>query len=275
MQTATGHDARIMSTRGSPRYSNPPVVETVIGVQFPELRGFSNVHFGLYWEQIRDRYPRFQDKPRIPHMLASNAGSHLMPGRTPDRVWFMSADEQGELIQLQPNRFHFNWRGQGQSYPEFETNSQKFFAEFKGLKSFCVTQAIDVPAPEICEVTYFNHLIPEAGETAMDLFGKAFAGLRWANSDDFLPRVPNGAAFSRLYDISDSHGKLHVNANLARDEAKRIDLIRLELTARVPLDRKTEAEFERAVSLAHEWVVWGFTSVTDKDIQLERWGRQL
>lgn len=275
MQAATEHDARLLSTKGSPKFSNPPVVETVIGVQFPELRGFSNVHFGLYWEQLRDRYPRFQDKPRIPSMLAPTAGLHLMPGGTPDRVWFMSADEQGELIQLQPNRFHFNWRGQGQSYPEFETNSRKFFEEFDRLKSFCATRAIDVPVPEICEVTYFNHLIPNENETALELFGKALAGLRWANADDFLPRVPTSAALAKIFDIQGTRGKLHVNANLARNEQTKVDLIRLELTGRIPLESKAEEDFRRAIALAHEWVVWGFASVTDMDIQLKRWGRQL
>lgn len=51
MQTATAANA--MNRRGLPKYANPPVVETVLGVQFPELRGFKSVHFGLYWEADR------------------------------------------------------------------------------------------------------------------------------------------------------------------------------------------------------------------------------
>jgi len=201
-------DVKAMTTRGSPKYGSPPVVETVIGVQFPELRGFKSIHFGLYWERIRDRYPQIQDQPRLPAILAPSTRLHLLPGGKPERAWFISGDDR-ELIQLQPNRFHLNWRArEGAPYPSFEANSRKFFEEFGQLQQFCVDEKIDQPTPEVWEVTYFNHLIPNQNETVMELFGKAFAGLRWRNADDFLPRVPTGAAFTRIYDdIKATRGK--------------------------------------------------------------------
>lgn len=35
-----------------PSYANPPVVETVLGVQFERLSGFKNGHLGAYWKSL-------------------------------------------------------------------------------------------------------------------------------------------------------------------------------------------------------------------------------
>lgn len=109
---------------GNPKYNNPPVVETVIGVQFPELRGFHAAHFGLYWETIRDRYAKVENRPtlepdreRFPRqpipLLPAIQALQRMPT---NRVWFTDTSDS-QLIQLQSDRFLFNWRQREGGYP--------------------------------------------------------------------------------------------------------------------------------------------------------------
>jgi len=35
-----------------PDFNEPPVIETVLGLQFDSLESFSIPHFGLYWSKI-------------------------------------------------------------------------------------------------------------------------------------------------------------------------------------------------------------------------------
>ena len=48
-----------------PDYRNPPIDEVVIGVQFPPIPKFQDVHIGLYWQKVRNEYPRTETQPRI------------------------------------------------------------------------------------------------------------------------------------------------------------------------------------------------------------------
>lgn len=130
----------------TPKFSNPPVVETVLGVQFPEIEGFRAVHFGLYWETLRDRYPELSDQPRLEPVRERFPRAPMIPGprfellqrMPPGRVWY-TATSGSELIQLQPDRFLFNWRRRSpdEPYPSYETNSKTFFDEFDRFRQFC------------------------------------------------------------------------------------------------------------------------------------------
>lgn len=271
------------SKRTGPSYDRPPVVETVIGVQFPELVGFRAAHFGAYWETIRDRFPKAEDKGRLPEVSESFApgravpsgGMQLLGPGTPERTWFIG--ETGiHLIQLQSNRFLFNWRAGTDTsvrYPTFPSNSKKFFGEFEAFCRFCEKEKLENPAPECCEVTYVNHIIPQKGESAIDLFGSVFTGLRWELADNWLP-APEAAVFNRRYVIGDNHGRLYAEAGLAvrAVEKQAEQFIRLNVTARVNHD--ADRDLRDSILLAHDWVVNGFASLTDPGIQDERWGRK-
>jgi len=51
--------------RTLPDYTLPPVIETVLGVQFRPLANFSVLHFGLYWEKVREEYPKYEIQPPL------------------------------------------------------------------------------------------------------------------------------------------------------------------------------------------------------------------
>lgn len=173
----------------------------------------------------------------------------------------------------------FNWRNRGGEYPSFEANSTIFFEEFKKFCKFCESQEnLADPKPEICEVTYVNHIVPEEGEAAIELTGRVFNGLRWKAAEGFLPS-PESVTFNRAYVIrnqSRQAGRLYVESSLAvrRDGSEFREFILLKLTARVNHEPDKEQNLRDSVQLAHDWVVRGFADLMDDQIQKERWGRQ-
>lgn len=270
-----------------PKFNKPPVVETVLGVQFPELDGFRAVHFGRFGETLGTRYPKVTDcarlnpihKERFPRAPAI-PGPHfqVMQGSPLNRTWFTSKTGS-ELIQLQPDRFLFNWKDQGGNYPSYETNSQEFFKEFEAFCKFCEKQEdLSTPQPEICEVTYVNHIDPINDETVIDLAGQVYSGLQWKTAREFLP-MPDSVTFNRTYVISDREkpiGRLYVESSIAmrREDKNLFEFILLKLTGRVNHDPSDERDLRASLRIAHDWVVRGFAELTDHNIQQDRWERQ-
>ena len=41
-----------MADSSLPAFRKPPVVETVLGVQFDPIPGFSNAHLGAFWKRL-------------------------------------------------------------------------------------------------------------------------------------------------------------------------------------------------------------------------------
>jgi hypothetical protein len=49
-----------------PDYENPPVVETILGVQFERLPGFRNAHLGAFWKTLNtEEWPEVSDAPPL------------------------------------------------------------------------------------------------------------------------------------------------------------------------------------------------------------------
>ena len=277
-----------VGTTTTPKFNNPPVAETVIGVQFPELVGFRAAHFGLYWQTIKDRYPKTVDQGRLPSALErfprniELAAPHvrLSPRTTPERVWYV-APSDSDLIQVQPDRFLFNWRRRTdvpEPYFSYRVNSRKFVDEFGKFGRFCEqTESLERPIPKQCEVTYINHIKPRAEESVIELFGKVFTGLRWELVEGKLP-APESTTFNRVYVIEEGNsriGRLYAEASVAcqRNEGGGHEFILLRVTARVNQTCPTREKLEESLQLAHDWVVNGFADITDPGIQKDQWER--
>jgi uncharacterized protein (TIGR04255 family) len=92
---------------------SPPITEVVCGIGFDPLPGFDALLMGVYWDDVRDRYPKRQLLPAL-----SDEPGIVLGGSPPLRAWFISEDDVF-LIQLQHDRFYLNWRARGGEYPRF------------------------------------------------------------------------------------------------------------------------------------------------------------
>jgi hypothetical protein len=61
MSGASGHDLA--------DFDNPPIVETVLSAQFERLSAMRAVHFGLFWQRVKDGFPNSEEHPALSPVL--------------------------------------------------------------------------------------------------------------------------------------------------------------------------------------------------------------
>ena len=268
-----------MNTDAGPSFRNPPVVETALSVQFDELRSFRTTHFGMYYATVKDRFPVADDKPRIEPVVESFPQMPRMPafriepavGRA-GRVWFRDAVDGCMMLQLQPDRFVFNWcHKDGQKYTRYASNQPKLFDEFDRFCDFAARHELGEVKPNLCEVTYVNHIHPIGNETPTDCFAAIFTGIRWESSDGWLRQLPDVVTLNRVFTIDKKKGRLYAEAGIATDKAAG-DFVLLKITARVI--HKDGDDLQENMDLAHLWVVKSFTSLMEEHVRHERWGQE-
>lgn len=162
-------------------FDQPPVVETVLGVEFAPLKGWDVRHFGLFWAQVKSRFPTLETKPPLLRSGFAEGGAiNLVLEQFGDptagvRCWLIDEDET-RLLQIQADRLIHNWRKVkgDEAYPRYnEAVRPRFEAELREFLTFLDSNGIPRPDWRRCEVTYINHLEK---------------GREWETLDD-LPRV--------------------------------------------------------------------------------------
>ena len=147
---------------GLPDYQNPPIDEVAIGVQFPPLDNFHDAHAGLYWQKVRQNYPKVENQPRIEGPIESEDSGPSKPisiqipiGVSQNRTWLIS-DNDEYLIQVQNTRFVQNWRRRGTTYPHFEDIWGLFYDHYQKFKELLDSEGLPSPLVQQVEVTYIN-----------------------------------------------------------------------------------------------------------------------
>ena len=57
---------RVHRPEDLPDFQFPPLVETVLSLQFKPLERFSSLHFGLLWHQFRGNFPLIEEHFSLP-----------------------------------------------------------------------------------------------------------------------------------------------------------------------------------------------------------------
>src|SRR5262245_55135596 len=102
-----------------PDYISPPVVETVLGVQFARLPGFTNAHLGAFWKSLdATEWPTVSDAPPLQPQFerfseAAKWARGLQLQLTPIPAGRVQIKNRAgdRMIQVQNGRLHFNWLG--------------------------------------------------------------------------------------------------------------------------------------------------------------------
>jgi uncharacterized protein (TIGR04255 family) len=148
-----------------PDFTNPPIVEVALSVQFAPPPGYHEVYAREVWAIFEKSYPDLEEKPPLqpsfevfggPEMprLQVNFGISSRPIR--NRHWFLAQDKK-ELIQFQPDKFIHNWRkvsNENNEYPRFEYIVEKFADELTRLDRYFQDKGWGPIVPNQCEVVY-------------------------------------------------------------------------------------------------------------------------
>lgn len=261
-----------MSFEGSnlPDFIKPPVIETVLDVGFSPLVGWGIPHFGLFWQSIREEYPRFQDMPPV---LLQKEAIESPPSRLnlafevlnepAARCWF-EEKSGSRLIQIQHDRFIHNWRRteEQQDYPHYEKVIRPAFS--KEWDRFCVflqQEGIELPEVQQCEVQYVNHIDFEGWESLKQLVD-AFE-LWPGGATGFLP-LPESVTSNTSYLMPEKAGRLRilVQPSIRTQDGKR--LIQFTLVARGQPKASDRDSILDWFDLGRKWIVNGFTEFSSQ-----------
>lgn len=249
-------------------FSHPPVVETVLGVQFSPIAQFSISHFGLYWATIRDRFPKSEVAPALDQEREefSSARTGRMGFRFVTeplvRCWFL--DNNGnQLVQIQRDRFIFNWRKQSgdEVYPRYERLRAIFESEWTHFCSFLKSEGLNCPEVNQSEVTYVNHIEPDGDWKNFATLNQVFSPWSGQLSEPFLP-APDNVTINQSFVIGENKGRLHISLSPVIRAKDGKEVLQFNLTARGgPLSSDT-SQILQWLDLGRHWVVQGFTSLT-------------
>jgi uncharacterized protein (TIGR04255 family) len=268
-------------TSALPSFNKPPVIETVLGIEFAPIEGWGIPTFGLYWSQIRKEYPTYEVQPP----LASSVEKFDAPAEpmlpsvqlltaSESRCWFASTDDSS-LIQIQHDRFLLNWR-KGEAdrpYPRYEDFVKPAFKkEWLRFTEFLTQQSFRSPDVVQCEVSYINHIPKGQGWHAADDWKEVFTRSGVTRPPAFLPS-PESFRLNANYVMPANRGRLRIAANPAIRLSDQQEVIVLTLTARGRPASSTVADVIKWIDMGHEWVVRGFADFTSEKMH-KIWERQ-
>ena len=250
-----------------PSFRKPPVIEVAIAAQFRPLESLTSPLMGLLWERYRDSFPNLEVHPTLEPRF-ERSGPALPPKFRIEieeipthRVWFVT-DDRSLLIQIQRDRFVFNWRKiPGQDYPRYERVRKAFEEHYDAFQEFLATEGLGHLRLNQWEITYINHIELTNGRHG-DLSAVAPLLIGRMNNT-FLPD-PEDIMLQARYRIpheeAPSLSRLHITAMPALTNVADTAAFNLTLTARGNL-RQGDSLLEQ-LGVGRAWIVWGFTEVT-------------
>jgi len=254
-----------------PTFENAPVVETVMSVQFDPLSKLTDAHLGGYWFERRNKWPKVQTQQPIDPVVESfderghwrQRGLAFQFGVRPEIRVQMLDKESGRLIQLQRDRFVFNWHrvGSGDDYPRFQRLREEFDAAFAEWKAFVQNGDLGEINPDVWEVVYVNHIPKgELWQTPND-WPAILPGLVSQQSLEVASTASEGFQGQWVYELTPRRGRLYVEVSPGRTTDKSSDdLLVLRLTARGPV--KEAQSLDDGLNLGHRVIVQSFKNLT-------------
>jgi len=264
-----------------PDFDNPPVVETVLSVQFESVNGIHAAHLGLLWDEFRPMFPSSDERPpleqvieQFPETSRVRVGLQLQTFESLPVPRLCFVNRQGnEMIQVQPDRFIKNWRkeGEGERYPHYdETIKPMFERDFATFIAFLKKYQFEPPIINQCEVTYVNHILSGEGWETFADFEEIFNF--WNGPRVDIPgRVEDLRAHAR-FTIPDHRGepigRLHADVQPAFRTSDNRPMYVFHLTARGQVGRGFEF-----FDIGRRWIVKSFASLTTPKMH-EIWRRK-
>lgn len=253
-------------------FDNPPVVEKAVGVEFSPLARWGVPHFGLYWSEINDEYPKFDVQPPLPSQIeAVDQAQRGAPGLTiefgdPSRVrcWFLHRSDS-QLLQLQDNRLILNWRRlrQDEEYPHYKTFLPVFQKEWQRFGGFLKRNQFEEPSVVQCELTYVNHVA--RGEGWKDFGDLPRVTTLLAGTPKGLP-VPESIALNARFNMPEQQGRLHIALQPAIRNADGKEVLQVTLTVRGAPRGSGIENLVQWFDEGHKRIVAAFTEVTTPEM---------
>jgi len=264
-----------------PSFDRPPVVETVIGAQFAPIADFSAAHYGWFWKQYLDAsWTKAQDAPRVlkqsekfgdqfvwsmpaPPVVVQNAGE-------PDRIIFVNSDDE-RVIQIQSNKFYYNWRKRQGAYPSFVETYPEFRRCLGAFEGFLRDAKLEGISLNQWELTYINHVPKGTLWNSPSDWSSVFPGLFGRIGSPTAGTCLESLSGMWRFEIPPRRGRLYVSAQHAKIEDGQ-EVLQVNLTGRGPVVSDDEEwDLSSGMTIGHDVLVRTFRDLASP-AALAHWG---
>jgi uncharacterized protein (TIGR04255 family) len=236
-----------------------PLNEVVVGRTFVPRADFLIPYFGAFWETIKADFPKTTHAQPIisPGDFTGEPSAVFLP-----RVWFMS-DDTTRLIQVQQNRFHFNWRqvdGISAPYMRFANFKPAALVMWERFSTYVSSVTnIELQATG-SELTYTN-IIEDGSADIWALAERTLRDVAMAETSSSMGR-PKNFNLTWVYESPSNIGDLQITAvNGIRPDGS--TLLKLDLTMR---GKPENSEFGPWMQSAHDYIVKAFKDITTPEM---------
>ena len=263
----------------APKFDHPPVVETVLGVQFNPLM-IATAQLGIFWkEYLKEEWPALVEVGPLPEQreafgdptwgpLGIQVGmlkSLSMPLRV--QVTNPAGDR---MIQVQGNRFHYNWQKREGVYPSYQQIRAEFERWFDVFKGFVAAERLGEIVPNQWELTYVDFFPPHDLWQSPADWGKVLPGLLGVKRTPDRVRLETVGGEWR-YEIEPQRGRLYLQLTPGKIGNEPEAGLMLQTTARGPVTPHSDSL--GGLDLGHEVIIETFLAITSEEAQ-KSWGRK-
>lgn len=259
-----------------PKFDAPPVVETVLSVQFAPIANFTGAHAGWFWKSHLVNHPgdwrQVLEVQKLDEPIERFGAEEVWkgPGITFEtmmpvsRFQFIRADE-ARMIQLQNTRFILNWKKAVDKYPSFGALLPEFVAAFECFRRFLRDAELGELALNQWEMTYVNLFDKgELWQTPRDI-SEIFSQIHIPEMYKSLAH-PETILANWRYVLGDNQGRLHVSLANVRIPPENKESLRLQFVARGGI-APGEVSADKYFNFGHEAVVRSFAAITSEKAQ--------
>lgn len=259
-----------------PTFERPPLIETVLGVQFAPIKGLSTAHLGLFWGRLGEGWRQAGEADAVGQVLTeeqmpgARLGEAMIVHGRARRLRFLDAS-RSRMLQVENGWFVHNWRrtAEAEPYPRFAVLLPEFLGLLAKWRQFLAEQQLGGPVANLWEVSYVNAI--EKGsmwQTPND----------WANLLPALlaaPRLgtfgmPTTGALRWQFDLPGSAGYLEVTLDHVLESGRGSEALRVMQTARGRIS--DSSAIEAGLRAGRDAIVRTFEAMSSEAAQ-RHWGR--
>jgi len=145
------------------KLDSPPVVELVLGFHLKN-DVLSQQHIFNIYEKLKEDFPTIEERqPLLDNPIRRPGETVISVGQSYNSRKLFINSEDNKLVQLQSNKFFFNWRkGKNQSdYPDFAGIMSDFNQTLARIEEVVeISSHVDT-----YETTYFDHIVQSEFQT--------------------------------------------------------------------------------------------------------------
>jgi uncharacterized protein (TIGR04255 family) len=254
-----------------PSFKDPPVIEVSFGIVFQRLIAMQSRHFGQFWVEQRNEYPKTSDANPLLDISEVESQRLVVLSLPPLRRMMCVSENDQFVLQIQDTRVHLNWRKtkSDDRYPRYQNVLTRFEKVSSAFIEFIRRENIGQPQILRYELSYFNHIrlekdVARSVEDNIKLF--QFSPI--TNSYISPPEAVNAVW---RFAMPSQRGTATVTLNNGVDQSSGENLLVLVLTCTGPISESYSAT--AWYDSAHEWIVRSFTDLTTERAH-QLWGRE-